>query len=362
MPKHIAYIGLGSNIGNLKDNIETALTFLTEHPDITSVSASSLYETAPLGPVDQSVFLNAVAQVNTSLSVRELFSIVGQAEEKMGREKTGHWGPRTIDLDLLLYDDVVVRDPDLIIPHPQMHLRSFVLKGLCELSPDGVHPVLGRTLRELAQRLNGEDYWLDANRPQLVSIAGNIGIGKTTLAAGLAERLNAEFISEKYDDNPFLPEVYAGKTELALDSELFFLSSSASQLRKDDMIAGCRYINDYVFEKAHIYASGWLEPHDLAKYQKHFVSICTTVTDPVLVIYITDSVENCMERIHKRNRPYEQQIETVFLEHLARGYDALYTDYTVCPVMRITPDQCRTAEQVDRIAEEVKHYIAESQG
>ena len=128
-----------------------------------------------------------------------------------------------------------------------MHLRSFVLKGMCELDADFVHPQLDCTMLKLYQRLNGADFFSDPQKPQLISIAGNIGVGKTTLATGLAERLNAKFISEKYDDNPYLSEVYAGKTEFALDSELFFLSSSASQLRKDHMRGGRSYVNDYAF-------------------------------------------------------------------------------------------------------------------
>ena len=359
MNEHTVYIGLGSNTGDGQDNFNKATSALKACPSVLSVRPSSFYETRPLGPVNQSAYLNAVVEIKTSFPPRQLFQLLRKIEQDLGRQRVEHWGPRTIDLDLLLYDDTVVNESDLIIPHSQMHLRSFVLKGLCELAPDAVHPVLGQTMRELAGRLNGGDYWLNPEKPQLISIAGNIGVGKTTLAARLAERLGAKLICEKYDANPFLADVYAGKTELALDSELFFLSSSASQLRKDRMKAGRLYINDYVFEKAHIYASGWLEADDLAKYEKNFDSICKSVTNPTLVIYLNDSVEHCLQRIHQRNRPYEQQIEPAFLEHLARGYDALYTDYAVCPVIRLGSDRCRTGEQVDRIAEEVKHYIAE---
>ena len=361
MTEHKAYIGLGSNSGNLRENFQKALAALKLCSSTQSVHPSSFYETPPMGPVDQPGFLNGVVEIKTSLSFRKLFDQLQQIEQDAGRQRNEHWGPRTIDLDLLLYDDAIIQEPDLVVPHPQLHLRSFVLKGLCELIPACVHPVLNRSLQELKGRLNGGDYWLDEARPQLVSIAGNIGVGKTTLATGLAERLGAKFIPEKYDDNPFLADVYAGKTELALDSELFFLSSSASQLRKDRMLAGCCYVNDYVFEKARIYASGWLKQDDLAMYQKHFDSISRGVAIPVLVIYLEDSLENCMQRIHQRNRPYEQKIEMPFLEHLARGYDSLYTDHTVCPVIRIRPDQCRTPEQADRIAEEVQYYIAGSQ-
>jgi 2-amino-4-hydroxy-6-hydroxymethyldihydropteridine diphosphokinase len=360
MNEHTAYIGLGSNLGDKHENLQNAMIGLEAYPSILSIESSSFYETRPLDGTDQPLFFNVVAKIKTTFSYRALFEHLQQIEQSMGRQRNERWGPRTIDLDLLLYDEQIVDEPDLKIPHPQMHLRSFVLKGMCELAVDLVHPRLNCMMGQLYQRLNGADFFSDPLKPQLISIAGNIGVGKTTLAAGLAERLNAKFISEKYDDNPFLPEVYAGKTELALDSELFFLSSSASQLRSDRLFSPHRYISDYVFDKALIYASSWLGEDDLKTYRKHYESVNEGVAAPVLVIYMQDSVKNCMERIHQRNRPYEQQIEMSFLEHLACGYDTLYTDYEVCPVFRITPDQCRTAEQVDRIAKEVNYYLAEA--
>ena len=360
MTEHTAYIGLGSNQGDLEKNLHTALSVLESYSQISHVKTSSFYETSPLGSPDQPNFLNAIAQVHTSLSCRELFQVLDSIEQDMGRKRDIHWGPRTIDLDLLLYDERVIDEPDLKVPHPQMHLRSFVLKGMCELAEECVHPQLNQTMRQLYQWLNGRDFFLNSQQPQLISIAGNIGVGKTTLASRLAERLDAQFITEKYDENPYLADVYAGHTELALDSELFFLSSSASQLRKKKLKAGNRYISDYVFDKALIYASGWLSESDLKAYKKHYDSVMEGVGAPVLVIYMQDSITNCLQRIHQRNRPYEQQIETSFLEHLAAGYETLYTDYAVCPVMRIRPDQCFDVEQVDTIVRQVKFYLAKT--
>ncbi len=358
MTEQTAYIGLGSNEGDCNENLCAALSALGAHPQISLIQTSSFYETSPLGPQDQPGYLNAVVEVCSSLLPGELLQALHLIEQDMGRKRDKHWGQRIIDLDVLLYAESIVDEPDLIIPHPQMHLRSFVLKGLCEIAEDLVHPKLQRTMRQLYQRLGGRDFFGDIKKPQLVSIAGNIGVGKTTLATALAERLNAEFITEKYDENPYLADVYAGHTELALDSELFFLSSSASQLRKDQLKPAKRYVSDYVFDKALIYASSWLNKADLETYRKHYDSVFDGVGDPVLVIFLQDSIEGCMERIHLRNRPYEQQIERSFLEHLARGYESLYTDYAVCPVMRIGPDECRSSEQVDRIGREVEFYLA----
>lgn len=358
MTKHTAYIGLGSNLGDPRTNLTAALAALNGHPQIHDVQSSSFYETEPLGRLVQPQFLNAAAKLTTTLSCWQLFEFLQQAESELGRKYAEHWGPRMIDLDLLLYDNAVIDEPGLQVPHSQLHLRSFVLKGLCELAPDLIHPQLNRTIRQLYDRLSGQNFSFDSARPQLVSIAGNIGVGKTTLATRMAERLGAKFVPEKYDDNPYLSDVYAGHNELALDSELFFLSSGASQLTKSRLEAGQYYVSDYVFDKARIYASAWLTGVDFRKYMKHYDSVKEGVSEPVLVIYLYDTLENCMERIHRRNRPYEQHIELSFLNHLADGYDALYTDCTACPLIRLRADECRDEEQVERIANEIKYYLA----
>jgi len=358
MTKHTAYIGLGSNLGNPEENLNAALAALDAHPQIQNIDGSSFYETEPLGRLVQPQFLNAAAKLTTELSCRELFELLRQTESELRRERHEHWGPRTIDLDLLFYDDQCVDEPDLTVPHSQLHLRSFVLRGLCELNANLVHPKIGRTVRQLYDRLNEQDFSFDSDRPQLVSIAGNIGVGKTTLATRLAERLKAEFIPEKYDDNPYLSDVYDGHEELALDSELFFLASGASQLTKTSLKNGMTYVSDYVFDKAMIYASAWLKGVDFRKYMKHYDSVKEGVCTPVLVIYLYDTLENCLDRIHQRNRPYEQQIEPAFLEHLANGYDTLYTNYTVCPLIRLQADECRDDGQVHKIANEIKYYLA----
>lgn len=354
------YIGLGSNLGDRADHLQKALALLTEHSQISAVRASSFYETRPLGSVQQGVFVNAAAEVTTSLSARQVFSLLQSIEQQMGRKHLEHWGPRIIDLDLLLYGDQIIDEPDLKIPHPQMHLRSFVLKGLCELKAEAMHPILEETAAELYSRLSGQDFFFDPQRPQLVSIAGNIGVGKTTLAQNLADRLGGQFIAENYTGNPYLAEVYDGKRNLALDSELFFLSSGASQLEKRKLESGRIYISDYVFDKAMIYASSWLSAEQMEEYQRYYASVADGVADPVLVIYLNDTVDHCLERIHRRNRPYEQKIEPSFLGHLQNGYEDLYHDYSVCPIIRMTSDRCWTAQQVDRVAGQVRCYLAEA--
>lgn len=130
----IAFIGLGSNLGDRRSNLERAVSNLKA--SINVLARSSLYETEPIGRLDQPPFLNAVAKIQTSLSPKKLLALLLSVEEGLGRIRAVHWGPRTIDLDLLLYDDLIVQSPDLTLPHPEMTKRAFVLIPLSEVEPD----------------------------------------------------------------------------------------------------------------------------------------------------------------------------------------------------------------------------------
>ena len=138
-----AYIGLGSNLGDRRAMIDGALERLRPR------RVSTIVETEPWGVADQPRFLNAVAEIETDLEPADLLGRLLDVERGLGRERAGKWGPRTIDLDLLLYDDREVRSKSLSVPHPHLHERRFVLEGLAELCPDRTVPGLGRTVREL---------------------------------------------------------------------------------------------------------------------------------------------------------------------------------------------------------------------
>jgi 2-amino-4-hydroxy-6-hydroxymethyldihydropteridine diphosphokinase len=149
-----AYVGLGSNLGDREEHLHRAVELLERQEGVTVASVSTVIETPPVGgPPGQGPFLNGVAAIETTLPPRELLRACREVEDALGRTRTVRWGPLTMDVDILLYGDLVVSEPDLEIPHPRMHEREFVLIPLAVLAPEARHPVLGRTMQELHEAL-----------------------------------------------------------------------------------------------------------------------------------------------------------------------------------------------------------------
>ena len=152
--QHVAYVALGSNLGDRFAYVRSGLSALGETAGVRVEQTSQMRQTSPVGgPSEQGDFLNAVASVLTSLDAVELLDVLQAIEDRFGRQRRERWGPRTLDLDLLLYDDAVIETERLIVPHPRMHERRFVLEPLCDVAPEAIHPVLGLTARELLERL-----------------------------------------------------------------------------------------------------------------------------------------------------------------------------------------------------------------
>jgi 2-amino-4-hydroxy-6-hydroxymethyldihydropteridine diphosphokinase len=143
MRKHLVYIALGSNLGDRPGNLRGALKHMTAK--ISVIKESCVYETEPWGYADQPAFLNMVVEAETGLEPGALLAFLKEIEQEMGRETTFRNGPRLIDLDILYYDELVLDSPPLVIPHPRLHERAFVLVPLADVAPDHLHPILGET-------------------------------------------------------------------------------------------------------------------------------------------------------------------------------------------------------------------------
>ncbi len=147
------YISFGSNIGDRFTHINQALHLLLEADGVTRIQLSSLYETEPVGDKNQDWFLNGVLGIETHLLPHALLDLLKTIEKRIGREHRSRWGPREIDLDLLILGNQCVDMPNLTVPHPEMHRRRFVLVPFVEIAPDVVHPILAKTVHTLLSEL-----------------------------------------------------------------------------------------------------------------------------------------------------------------------------------------------------------------
>lgn len=150
---HRVFLSIGSNLGDKENNLNQAIKLLNGDELCSVVQKSSFLDTKPVGGVEQDDFLNAALELKTLRTPEELLELISQIETELKRVRTIHWGPRTIDLDILFFDQEVIRTSDLTIPHPEIRNREFVLEPMCEIAPEMVHPIYGKTIFELYEAL-----------------------------------------------------------------------------------------------------------------------------------------------------------------------------------------------------------------
>ncbi len=367
MTETIVYIGLGSNIADRAKYINDALAELKKASGIKVVKVSDISETKPLDgkgggyDSDSKAYLNGAAEIATNLSCEKLLEVTSEIENKLGRKRTAKWDKRTIDLDVLLYGDEIIATEKLTVPHSQLHLRSFVLGPMTELNGQLNHPILNQTMVVLNDRLNGCDFAIEDEGQKLISVAGLIGVGKTTLAKPLAKLFKAEIILEPYDENPFLADEYAGDKTIALDCEMFFLNYRAKQFAKNGFKKAntVAAVSDCLFDKGLMFAENFLTEKQLACYKKQYDQVTENIKAPSVVVYITDTAENCLKRINRRNRGYEQQITIEYLSHLSNQYEELLGNWTKCPILKFDKagfDSEKPAD-VKRIFNQIRCYV-----
>lgn len=330
------YIGLGSNIGNRLEHLQAAIDAI--HYEIGSIiKISSCYQTPALG-FDGDPFLNACIEVRTYLSPELLMSKLLQLEENQGRKRlnNGQYNARTIDLDILFYDNNIVENKLLSIPHPRLHQRRFVLQPMEEIASDFIHPNHHQTIAAILEgceddsivertkdNLENPLWGMDLSAYNFIAIEGNIGAGKSSLTQMMAQDFNAKSIFERFADNPFLPKFYEDAERYAFTLEMSFLADRYQQISEDlaqlDLFKDF-IIADYDVFKSLIFSKITLSEDEFLLYRKLFYQVYKDFKRPDLYVYLHQDVKKLKDNIKKRGRSYERQLESDYLNKIHQGY------------------------------------------
>ncbi|NQX85517.1 MAG: 2-amino-4-hydroxy-6-hydroxymethyldihydropteridine diphosphokinase [Flavobacteriaceae bacterium] len=334
-PKNI-YIALGSNKGDKFKNLQLAIEQI--YLEIGAIRAiSKVYKTPAFG-FEGEVFLNACIHVSTYLKPKKVLTILLGIEKKLGRMRSTTQGyeSRTIDLDLLLYEDEVLESKVLMLPHPEMQKRMFVLQPLSDIAAAIEHPVYDKTIMQLIKDcddnskidaihvcLNNPTKAYDFSSYNYIAIEGNIGAGKTSLSTMISVDFNAKIILERFADNPFLPKFYKAPQRYAFTLEMSFLADRYQQISDDlsqlDLFKDF-IVSDYDVFKSLIFSKITLPDDEFRLYRKLFYQVYKDIPKPDLYVYLYQNTERLQKNIKKRGRTYETEIQDEYLDKINSGY------------------------------------------
>lgn len=308
----VCLIGLGSNLGDRLALLETAIQELRRDDGLRVVRQSRWHETAPAGgPPGQHAFLNGAVLVETELTPQGVLELLKQIERGSGRQRLQRWGPRTLDLDLLLFDDLVLETPELTLPHPRMAWRRFVLEPAAEVAPDMIHPTTGWTIGRLLEHLN--------TAAPYVAIAGPVGAGKTRLAEQFARAADARWIVDPVA--PDFPDTFSrDPSGSGLDVELKFLQRRAELLSLDrpgwyDQLS----VSDFWFDQSIVYAGVRLPPDQIDAFGQQWETARRRVVKPKLIVLLDAPAEELERRIRDRAGPAARELSAEVLDQLRRA-------------------------------------------
>ncbi|MGA8854462.1 MAG: 2-amino-4-hydroxy-6-hydroxymethyldihydropteridine diphosphokinase [Christiangramia sp.] len=329
-------LALGSNLGDRRGYMQNALEKI--HQNIGWIlEVSKIYETPAWG-FEGNSFLNACISVSTRLEAQEVLTELLNIETELGRARSHaeNYQNRTIDLDILLFEDEIIETESLRIPHPGIPDRSFVLKPLNDIAPSEMHSVSGKKISQLLKETSDtseisvsteqiQKPELNYNFPvcNYIAVEGNIGAGKTSFSTMISEDFNAKLILERFKDNPFLPKFYENKERYAFSLEMSFLADRYQQLTDDlaqyDLFKDF-VISDYDVFKSLIFAKITLHEDEYSLYHKLFHLMYKELVKPELYIYLYQNTERLLENIKKRGRDYEQNIQPEYLININKSY------------------------------------------
>lgn len=329
------YLSIGSNKGDSLQNLQSSVDLIAINIG-SIIKVSSVYKTASWG-FKADDFLNICLQITTNLQPEILLEKLLDIEQQLGRirSKSKKYQSRTIDIDILFFDDEIIFSKALIVPHKDMLNRKFVMVPLAEIAPNFRHPITKKTiLIDLQQGCKDqtEIEKIEATliRPislvekyNYIAIEGNIGAGKTSLANLMSDDFNAKMVLERFADNPFLPKFYKDKERYAFPLEMSFLADRYQQLSDDlaqfDLFKNF-IVSDYYIFKSLIFAQVTLAHEEYKLYRRMFDVMYKEIAKPDLYVYLYQSTPRLLENIKTRGRDYEQDISANYLDKIHQGY------------------------------------------
>ncbi len=368
-------LSLGTNMGHKLENLETCVMAI--HNDIaTVVEVSKVYETPAWG-FESDVFYNCAIAIHTHKSAQKILSEVQKLEKKLGRIKTNteQYESRSIDIDIISFNDEIIETENLKIPHIHLQNRKFVLFPMNDIAPKWYHPKLNKTISELLNfcedtsaikeigNIQTPTHQLALKQLNYIAIEGNIGAGKTTLATKIAEDCNAKIILERFADNPFLPKFYKDQNRYAFPLEMSFLADRYQQL-SDDLAQFDLFkdfvVADYHIFKSQIFAKVTLQEDEFRLYKTMFDIMYKEMPKPDLYVYLYQNTDRLLANIKKRGRSYEQDITSNYLEKINQGYLKYIksqTDINVLIIDISDLDFIKNQEDYIYILNEIKNKI-----
>ena len=334
-PQH-AYISLGSNKNDKFKHLQDAIDGI--HRTVGNIKLISKVYRSPAFGFEGEDFLNACLILETELKPKKVMQELLAIEKTLGRVRTKKQGyeARTIDLDIIFFEDEVMDTKTLQLPHPEMHKRKFVLQPLHDIAPKLKHPKFDKDVSVLLAECEDQsvlepiNIWLknpskthNFSHYNYIAIEGNIGAGKTSLANKIAHDFNAKLILERFADNPFLPKFYEDAQRYAFTLEMSFLADRYQQISDDlsqlDLFKDF-IVSDYDVFKSLIFSKITLLEDEFKLYRKLFYLMYKDIAKPELYVYLYQNTERLQENIKKRGRDYEQNIEDAYLEKINAGY------------------------------------------
>ena len=330
-----AILSIGSNQGNRLENIQKCIQLIQLEMG-TVFSVSKLYESPSWG-FESDSFYNCAIAIHTHKSAQKLLTGLLKIEKKLGRIRSSLEGyqPRIIDIDIISFENEIINTATLVVPHPQMQKRLFVLIPMNDLQLEFIHPISQKSIQELITICEDKssckvisDLDLPIEKYNLqqynyIAIEGNIGAGKTTLAEKIAQDFNAKTVFERFADNPFLPKFYKDQNRYAFPLEMSFLADRYQQL-SDDLAQFDLFkdfiVADYHIFKSLIFAKVTLQEDEFRLYKTLFDIIYKEMPKPDLYVYLYQNTDRLLQNIKRRGRSYEQEIPAEYLDKINKGY------------------------------------------